>query len=382
MLDIPRFVFNWFITTFGVIGVLLLIAYLTPRKFEQWLTLMTRGLRRVPVIYRLIQRLGVRLLLQRRVNRQLAKLHRGAAVPVGAEKLRINWVPLPNAEKDFVERGRVVVCLKSSEHPTENFVRAVYTYTSGALLPLTKPYLITAQREAMDLFVAGKLLEESDRAIRTHFLTEYLLPATGTEEPTELSSYFVAFEDLARAGLFYEFFLDELDYAGRKIFGSPRAKSFPVEVDDLLQFARRVSHRQSREQMNLTFQRDYFRCSVVIVGTPAKIAEPERYVAYIRSSLVGRGIESIHLLGFWDNRRFLDNVANNLKDSHAVTRRHKADVVLSTGLRATSYAITLVPRLATPFLPTLDGNEEVGDGTKDERDGEREAPEVVAIPSP
>ncbi len=365
--DVIKAVLTWIVGTIGVVGLIVLLAYLTPEKFEAWVRIVVRGARVTPALYRRLERFAVRQSLQTRVNRSIRRMVKRTRSPFLAEGLRVAWVEATESRADFVQRGRVVVCLRRAENPSENLVRATYAFVAASLLMQPKRYLSDDQRGALDLYISGRMLEQSDAVLRDFFLAEYLLPATDGED-NRIVVYFAAFETLARAGLFFEFLLDELDTVGRKVFGQPRSKVFQDEVDGVIDVAAGVAARHSRELVNLTFNREFFRCGLVIVGSTEKMIQSgDVYVSYVMNSLRSRGVETVYLLGFRENRRVLDNVADALAPTYVPFRKHSSDIVLSSGLSARSYTISLSAGGVRSFQPVR---------------REAAAAERVALPAP
>jgi len=342
----------WLLGTVGLVGLVLLIAYLTPEKFEGWSRIITRATKRIPAIYRVVQRFIVRRYLQNRVNRALKRAIAKDQPPFRSKAIRVEWVDGSETREDFIQRRRVVVCLRKAENPSENFVRATYAFVSTSLLFRTKRYLSEVQREALDLFVTSKVLEESDDVLRDFFLSEYLLPSSDDAPEDRLGDYFRSFETLARAGLFYEFLLDELDLVGRRVFGLPYIKQIGTDVDGVIGLAAKVAGRERQERVNLTFNKAYIRCGLVIVGSPEKLtADGSTYSTYVMRVLRPRGVESVYLLGFVQNRHIIDRVARDLSPTYQIFRRHNTGIILASGMGARSYSISLASNPTSAFEP-------------------------------
>lgn len=299
MWDIQKYITIWLIGTLGAAGLFVAGALAFPKAAEAVARFLGSLFRGVPFLYKSVQRLLLKLFLQVRVNRHLRRRQKALGAPSRARRVTIKWVRGGDAARAFVTGNKAVIFLAGgAANDNENYVRTLLGFTSSSVATRVKYYLSQPQKVALDLFVTASFLRGAKDDLSDIFVGEYLIPETADDSDPRIARYFSAFETLDRAGLFFEFFLYELEYLGNKVFGRPRMKEFSDEVDAVLDVGVRVALRQPRERVHMSFNGEYARCAVTIVGSPEKITEAgDIWVAYIRERLIPRGFESLYLLG-------------------------------------------------------------------------------------
>jgi hypothetical protein len=197
-------------------------------------------------------------------------------------------------------------------------------FVGASLLRKPKRYLSSSQREALDLFVCTKLIEQEKPAVLGFFLDSYLHPQTdGTK--TSVALYVDDFASLDQADLFFNVFILELEYLGDKIFGRRRDEVIIDEVNGLIDFLKPIAGRTiGDDEVDLNFTGHYCRVEIVLVGKPAKLLTSiEPYVSYIQKSLVATGVETIYLLSRAENQDKLEEIATRFMAHFDFARRRK-----------------------------------------------------------
>ena len=302
----------------GVLGIPAVLFLFFPERLYAALALLLKPLRLVPPLRIWAGRQWTKYRLQARLRRGLRALDK--APPWSARKIRIQWVtPAATEARAFVAKDKVVVCLKADDARDQNSARAAGFFVSVSLLRRAKQYLSALQREALDLFVTAKLLEQVPGTAEDEWVEGHVLPAL--ERHDELNAYLTTFETAHRGGFFFPVALRELEFLGHKVYGRARIEALPTEVDAFFEAVRRTAARRQKEESDLTFSRTYIRMGIVIVGRPEKVDEDgSRYVEYIHGALVGRGIESIYLLATTKNARVLTRIADQIP-GYAIAHR-------------------------------------------------------------
>ena len=353
-------VLGWLVGTIGSGVALLLFAFMNPDKFESWARILLRMVSGVPWLFRSGHRLVARLYLQRKVNRALEQFAHAQQPPFRASKLAIEWVDKGETRDSFVRHNKAVVCLARADDPSENFVRACYAFVATTLLYRTKFYLSREQRSSLDMFVTAQMLQTGDPLLADVFLGKFLLSDLEKEEETARAQYFWAFETLRRRGLFYEVLLDELEVLGRKVFGQPDRPRVSSEVDLFLDTLGPVALRAPRELLNMTFNREFIRCGLVVIGSASKVIDegPDAWITYINRVLAPRGIETIYLLGSYENCAMIRSVAATIADRYRTSHERTAEVLLNSGAaggtRLKAFSVSLEAVGVGAFLPPPD----------------------------
>jgi hypothetical protein len=316
------------VASLGVLGVILIYFLMHPEKLETWASILWRLASRAPGLVRTAQRRYVQFDLQGRINNFTRDV--GDDAPYLAEKkVEVRWVePEKTTKEAFLAGGKVVVRLRATDDNDLNFVRAAYLFVATSLLHNVKRYISPSQRDSIDLFVTAKLLEQEKPHVVSNFLDEYLHPRTAQED-SKVVEFFDAYNRLRSSGLFYEVFLQELDFLGAKVFGGRRNSNVHQEVNDLIKFLERVAARNIGDEGDLEFRGAYCRFGILIVGKRFNITPGgEVWVRFMQRHFLPQEIETVYMVGPWENHGVLDAVAAAVGETYDVFRKRRATVCL------------------------------------------------------
>jgi hypothetical protein len=211
---------------------------------------------------------------------------------------KIAWVDSDAAvDCALTADGDVVVYLNPAKPEGENLARAALMYISRKFVPRSKLYMTPRQRESMDLFVTGRLLDQANPDIASEFFSKFVGPATLSDE--KLSALVETYSVMDRAGLFFPVFIQELVFMGEKVALGGARKAVEAEVRSLLGF---LSSRANRvvgdESVPMSYEGRFCKCGLVIVAKAEKLAERgiDPYVQAV-SSYWNDGFENIYVIG-------------------------------------------------------------------------------------
>ena len=297
----------------------LLLLFFAPDKVEKWLALILKWLAH---FMRAAHKHYVKHDLQGRVNDFVASL-KGKLPSLPSEKLRIEWIDPNTSRKAFIEGDHVVIRLRREDPEDQNFIHASYMFVSESLLRKPKRYLAPAQRDGIDLFVCTKLLEAERPSVLSFFLEQYLHPAT-EERKSRTAIYVDDFAILDKSGLFFQVFLQELEYLGDKVFGRRRDDLVIKEVDSFVEFLKPIAARRVGEESDLEFKGEYCRFALVIIGKPEKLLTSiEPYIGYIRKALLPANVETIYILARPENEAKIKSICSRFESTHECVRAVK-----------------------------------------------------------
>lgn len=228
----------------------------------------------------------------------------------------IEWVDTRQDKKAFFENNRVILRLRREDPEDLNFVHGVYWTVATCLMPKVKRYISPSQRQALDLYVSTKLIDKEKMQVMEQFLEHYLHPYLDDTAST-ISRIYDQFHLIDTYGVFYPVLLQELYFLSLKVYGGPRDDSIIVEVTRLIEFLERVATRNVGENIPLDFTGELCRFAIVIIGRTYKMAleGTEVYINYIKSKTLPKKVETIYLLGKYENRDFIDQVCEHLNVS-------------------------------------------------------------------
>ena len=307
----------------GTAGLVLLIVFLNPDKIEKWASLFWKILSRFRKFCRGAHKKYVKHDLQSRVNEFVSSLKRNAPA-IATDRFVLEYVDPDITRKAFLNEGRAVIRLKRDDPEDLNFVHGAYLFTSQCLLDKPKRYLAPSQREALDLFVCGQLIEAQKTSVRSIYIDEYLHPKTRNAK-SAVSRYVDSFESIEEGRLFFPVLLQELEFLGERVFGSRKDNRINTEVKDLISFLRRVAERVVGQEGDLTFEGQYCRFGIVIVGRSSKVSSSiQPYINFIRQNLVTRDAETIYVLGDIKNRERINEIGDKFSSGYERIRHRLA----------------------------------------------------------
>jgi hypothetical protein len=309
-------VLPWLVAFFGGGGVVAVIVFLNYEHAEKWVSLVWRV---IHAIFRRGKKAYVTHDLQGRVNSFAVTLNREAP-HCQATGVRIQWVEEDEEVRNFFRDGRLVVRMRRDDDQNRNFVNASMLFVSKALVPKVKRYLSPTQKRSIDLFVGMKLFESEKPEVVDLFYEEHFVRDTeGNERVRVLLD---DFSSIDKVGLFYCVLLPELAFLGEKVFFGPKSDQVIVDVNNLIEFLRKVSDREvGTEETPLEHVGAYCRSGIVIVarGFKRELGDIRPYVNWI-GRLLDAKIEQVYLVGSasHDNAAFMDAIAQDAIARHRV----------------------------------------------------------------
>ena len=204
-------------------------------------------------------------------------------------------------------------------------------FVSTGLLYQVKRYLSQSQRKAVDLYTTTNLLEREKPGVKGYFLDNYLHPELA-DANSKIARFFDAFAKIDKGGYFYPVLLQELDFLGQKVFGARKDDQIISEVNSLIEFLEPIASRQIGGEENLDFRQQYCRFAIMIVGRSYKLTpEGDVYVDYVMKHLIPEKIETLYMLGLWQNRHIIKKICETLNDVYDECRTRRSKVVLRYG---------------------------------------------------
>lgn len=307
-------------TSPALLVVILALLIFFPEKIEKWSALLWRLISAFARGWQFVRRKYVKHDLQGRVNDFVRRKLKGVPGVFDA-KLELQWVDPNEARSTLLAEGKIILRLRSTDPEDHNFVHASYLFVTASLLPRAKRYLSGKQREALDLFVTSKLLKEEKPHVVGFFLDEYLHPKL-QQPQSRLGSLLNDFEVVDDNGLFFPVFVQELEFIGDKVFGRRKDTMIAGEVNDLVEFLKHVAEREIGDIGDLDFEKSYCRCSIMLIGKPAKLLQSIRpYVEYVSGYVIPHNLESLYLIARKESRRKIDQICSAIRSDYVVVRR-------------------------------------------------------------
>jgi hypothetical protein len=286
--------------------------------------------------------------LESRIN--LFSVHAHEAVEhIDSSGAKIAWATQGHDVGSVLgEDGDVVIYLNPSRPEGENLSRAALMYVSRGFLPRAKLYMTTRQKQSMDLYVTGKLLDEAKSDFASEFFAMFMAPATMDDE--KLAALVEAYDLMDRAGLFFPVFVQELVFMGQKVALGGGRKAVEQEVRQLLTFLRsRADRVLGDDTVPMRYEGQYCKCGLVIVAKAEKLAQegPEPYVRRV-VQYADQGFENVYVIGNAETADSIDAIVSEAEARtrliQVVRRRYKAQVQVRPGQWRPSESLLILLR--------------------------------------
>lgn len=316
----------------GIVFFTLFIVYMlvkNPDLIEKWASITNKILADLGIMVNRTRRNSIKLDLQSRINLFTREVEDKAPYLENV-KVKIEWIDTSTSKEAFLKNGNVILRLRHDDPQDLNFVHGAYWAVSTKLLPRVKRYISPTQKKAVDVYVAGKIIEKKDFHLREHFLDHYINPLVDKDD--QVKELFEKFISIDQVGAFYPVFLQELYFLGVKIYGGLQSDNIINEVQKMADYLFNFATRSVGQDMNERyFSGDFCKFGIVIVGTGEKMSMngTTPYVNYINNVLLKKKTETIYILGKAEYKEFIDEVCDELYENYDKLATHRYDAILS-----------------------------------------------------
>ena len=283
-------------------GSLLLYVIKHPEIVDKWLALFTKFGK---LIYKKWEYTYVKRDVQSVINGYIANLSK--LVPnLLVKRVALEWVDENITADQFIKNEMLVMRMHKSNNQNLNIVNATFTFVSHSLLVKAKSYIAKYQKNAIDLYVSYKILENDKAELLQTYVQEILKEGLSNKKTND---FYGKFFDIDRAGIFFPVFLTEMTFLGEKVFGNKRNdQEIFDEVSNLVLFLYRYAHRKLHEESISEFDGQYCKFAIRIVGMSVKVHQEGEGI-YIRNiQQISSTTETIYIIGSVDNREFIYNI--------------------------------------------------------------------------
>lgn len=224
------------------------------------------------------------------------------------KRVTLEWVDEQLSAEQFVNNDMLVMRMHKSNNQALNIVNATFTFVSHSLLVKAKSYIAKYQKNAIDLYVSYKILENEKIQLLQTYVQEILKEGLTNKNTND---FYGKFFDIDKAGIFFPVFLTEMTFLGEKVFGNKRNdQEIYDEVSCLVMFLYKYANRKLHEESINEFNGNYCKFAIRIVGISVKIQKQGEGV-YVRNiQQIPSSIETIYIIGGKDNRDFINQIVS------------------------------------------------------------------------
>ena len=181
------------------------------------------------------------------------------------KRVTLEWIDEQIAAEQFIKNEMLVLRMHKSNNQDLNIVNATFTFVSHSLLVKAKSYIAKYQKNAIDLYVSYKILENEKAHLLQTYVQEILKEGLSNEKAND---FYGKFFDIDKAGIFFPVFLTEMTFLGEKVFGNRRKDNeIYDEVSRLVTFLYNYANRKLHEDTISEFDGQYCKFAIRIVET-------------------------------------------------------------------------------------------------------------------
>jgi hypothetical protein len=243
--------------------------------------------------------------VQSRVNSYVSDISK--KVPnLSITHVKLEWIDENTTPEQFIKSDQLVMRMHKSINHNRNIVNATFTFVSYSLLRKAKSYIAKYQKEAIDLFVSFKILENTKYELLDEFVQEYL---NGGLENNKIADFYDKFFDIDKAGLYFPVFIAEMTFLGEKIFAKKRNDNKVYdEVRSLVNYLYSYSNRRISQNVTTEYNGIYCKFAIRIVGKKSKIGNEGEKVYINNLKKIDSKTETIYLIGEEANIDFIHSI--------------------------------------------------------------------------
>lgn len=177
--------------------------------------------------------------------------------------LKIDWIK-DETPDTFVKNNKVVIRLKQGSNPHKNFATAVNMYVNQGLLPKAHKYIDEEIFEMSKLSISRLIIINGDMHAIDYFEENYIIPVIeGNESCAET---YQELKTIDKNGMFINILLNEYVKAAYRICPDTPDPLLIAESREFLSFLYRIATRDTSENVEMDFNREYFKVSVMLAA--------------------------------------------------------------------------------------------------------------------
>ncbi|MHB9004190.1 MAG: hypothetical protein ACYC6C_09010 [Coriobacteriia bacterium] len=202
--------------------------------------------------------------------------------------------------------GDVVIYLQQDLPDGENLARAALAFVGRQFIPRAKLSLTARQRQSLDLYVTGQLLDSQRSLVADDFFGTVLQPLIHADE--KLSGLVESLRDIDRKGYFYPILIQQLVFMGEKVATGVAKEQVHEEVSGFVSWLRARALRIDKDDtVPLHFSGTLISCGIVMVAKWEKALSGDAS-AFANSGVryANNGFENVYVIGDTDYSRLIE----------------------------------------------------------------------------
>jgi len=258
--------------------------------------------------------------------------------------LKIKWADDDDI-KSFFEDDCVVVRLRQTVDPNENYVNIIYQFVSSGLLKNQKHYFNEKIMTASTILVTQKIVSLSKPSANAFFFENFYKPKVESDQ--EVDENYQQLQRIDFNGMLFNIYLNELMKASATIEGQIPDPALKAESGELLRFLYRIANRGPEDDLvELNFKGVYFRIGIILAANDETLNKSgwSAHFHYAKK-LLDNGYNTIYVFGIGQKAKIAKRIAYAVKKSDerivkSITHQYR-HVNTSTGYRTLASCVEL-----------------------------------------
>ena len=315
------------------IAIILLIIYLSPNKFQTWMSILDdiffKASSHIPKIHSYFDCRVVASSIQASINDKCEKINKDAS-DILPYPLKIKYVKSGDPQS-FIQNGETIIRLRRYKNQDRNIVDATVMYLKKALLPQARVFLDGTLRKSCEYKVGIQILRPmTDTGAYAYYIDNQINPALN--DNPYLKQDMGMLDDLDLGGFFTRIFLREIKLIGDKLYDTTPNTDIENELRSFAVFLRTIAIKRPAP---LVFNGHLVKVAVVLVARHHYLETYGRK-PYIRriSTDVQEGYDTIYVTGWGEE--FIEQIIEIKKDIEGkyVTIPRRYDYTVKENIKA------------------------------------------------
>lgn len=227
--------------------------------------------------------------------------------------LKIKWADDDDI-KSFFEDDCVVVRLRQTADPNENYVNIIYQFVSSGLFKNQKHYFNEKIMDASTLLITQKIVSLSKPSANALFFHNIYEPTIEADQ--EINENYKQLERIDYNGMLFNIYLNELMKASATIEGQIPDPALKAESGELLRFLYRIANRSQNDLIELNYKGVYFSLGIILAASDDALNRSgwSGHFHYAKK-LLDDGYNTIYVFGIGRKAQIATKIAYAVKKS-------------------------------------------------------------------
>lgn len=232
------------------------------------------------------------------------------------DNLKVEWVKEDTPES-FVKEEQVIVRIKKSKNPHENLVTTTAAFVNAGLLYNHRRYLDEDVMKASRFNMIRTIVSKAGKNDLTYFEENYLPNFLIADE--EAYDYYQKLRQIDKNGMFVNILLNEYLKAADSLFGDEIDPCLVAESRELVTFLYNIATRDSEDNTDLLFCRNYFKIAIVLSYKMETVSHGglNRYYNRILKD-INEGYSTVYMLAVGRKTSMVNIIADKINNDETL----------------------------------------------------------------